>query len=224
MTAPNEYNQQLHSYLQAWRQLLESLAALAAAAPIPGAPPGLMPAASLPAMPKADPTQHLFGYLQAWRQYLEQAAGTVGRAPDPYHATPAEDGSAQTVPPPRRGEPTPPPDLGGSRTGSRETQAATPVWPPRGRDYRLPENDWGGQLPGDIARRAREDRRAVTPSADRGGAEVPASRNSQAAVVARGDRMARPPAIEDAGLITPMPTVGAQFKGLHERMEHRQNG
>lgn len=226
MTVPNDNSQQLHAYLQAWRQLLESLAALAAAAPLPGLPPGLTSAPPpAPAAPAGDYTQHLFGYLQAWRQYLEQAAGTVGRAPGPHPAAHAEDGSAQTVPPPRRGDPVPPPDPGGSRAGWAETTSATPVWPPKGMVYRPADNESGGQLPGEAARRARFDRRAVTPGVEDASVEVPSSRYRQAAVIARGDRIATPPGLEGAGLITPMPTVGdlrhfgKQFKGLTERTQ-----
>ncbi|KMO78140.1 hypothetical protein MCHLDSM_02052 [Mycolicibacterium chlorophenolicum] len=217
---PNDNSQQLQAYLQAWRQLLESLAALAAAAPLPGIPPGLTPTPPAPPTPPAaDPTQHLFGYVQAWRQYLEQAAGTVGRAPGTRPAAYAEDGSAQTVPPPQPGDPVPPTQPVGSRGWRSRSDTGTAGWPPKGKEYRLADNDWGGQLPGDAARRAKSDRRAVAPGIEDASVEVPASRYRQAAVIARGDRTPAPPRLEDAGLIVPLPTLAAQFKGLEERAQ-----
>lgn len=83
---PLDPNQQLLAYLQAWRQLLEQWAAMAAALPaMPGmgtpyaAPvPPVVPGTAAPSAP-ADYAQQLFGHLQAWRQNLEQATATPPR-------------------------------------------------------------------------------------------------------------------------------------------------
>lgn len=214
MTTPGDYTQQLYAYLQAWRQLLESAAALATAMPLPGVVPGL-PAMPAPAAPPqfaapADPTQQLFAHLQAWRQYLEQTVGAAGTAPGPV--TPPEPTvTAQATASPRPTEPVAPADPGGSRTGAQSSSSSS-VPPPQApkAQPRFPKDPFGGQLPFG---------NAVRPDVDR-----------QAAVVARGQQMARPPALEFGGQIVPLinrvdsgaaavPTssVAALFKGLADR-------
>ncbi len=206
MTTPGDYPQQLYAYLQAWRQLLESAAALAAAMPLPGVVPGLpvMPAPAAPpqfAAP-ADPTQQLFAHLQAWRQYLEQTVGAAGTAPGP-------------VTPPEPAQPAAP---GGSTTGAQSSSSSS-VPPPQApkAQPRFPKDPFGGQLPFGNAVRPDVDRQAaVRPEMDR-----------QAAVVARGQQIPRPPALEFGGQIVPLmnrvdaaaptATAAALFKGLVDR-------
>ncbi len=224
MTVPADYNHQLQAHLQAWRQVLEALAALAATVPNLGPNLGLNPAPN-PAMPlgfppappgapPADPTHQLFGYIQAWRNYLEQSVGTVSREPGRRGSSTTEDGSAHADTPPRRGEPEPPPDAGGSRTSK---SSASP-WPPVRRGYPA-DDETGGQVYG-LGRRAMSDPHAPRIRNEDQSLEVPASRFKQAAVIARGERVARPPAMEAAGPTTPTPNLGAvtqQFRGLAER-------
>lgn len=211
MTTPGDYTQQLYAYLQAWRQLLESAAALAAAMPVPGMMPGLpsMPPAAAPPSAAADPSQQLFAHLQAWRQYLEQAVGAAGTAParpqDPAATAPAKPSS------PRPTVPVPPDDAGAGRTGvhSSSDSAGTPP-PPERLQQRAPKNPFGGQLPF--------------------GAQARPDGERQAAVVARGNQIPRPPALEFGGQIVPLmnrldrgaatapaAAVGALFKGLVQR-------
>lgn len=232
MTMPADYSQQLQAYLQAWRQLLESAAALAAAMPLPGMVPGLptMPptTATAPAFPApADHTQQLFGYLQAWRQYLEQ---TVGAANASSGGPRDETTTAHADRPPRPTEPVPPKDPGANRAGSGESSGSTgPKLPPRRQD-RGPRNPFGGQLPTEGALRAPIDRRPVAPGNEDYSVEVPSIHDRQAAAVARGQQIPRPPALEFGQQITPLrgrvdpgstplpaKTFGGLFKGLTER-------
>ncbi len=110
MTSPIDYNQHLLAYLQAWRQLLESSAAMTAGLPMASTPSGMPPAPPMPFMPPMAPpgtsplgmapatdyTQQLFGYLQAWRQYLEQAVGTAqAQAASPTPSTTGPSSGSQ---------------------------------------------------------------------------------------------------------------------------------
>ncbi len=101
MTNPMNYNQQLLSYLQAWRQLLEASAALTSGMPMGPGPMGMPPMPPMPFMPPmtapgtttpgasppADYSQQLFGYLQAWRQYLEHAMSNASGSIQPLQPT-----------------------------------------------------------------------------------------------------------------------------------------
>lgn len=212
MTTPGDYTQQLFAYLQAWRQLLESAAALAAAMPVPGMVPGLppipTPAAPPPFGAPSDPSQQLFAHLQAWRQYLEQTVGAAGTAP----AHPPDSAAAAPAPPssPRPTEPVPPDDANAGRSGAHSSSSSS-ASPPSGfaMQLRPPRNPFGGQITDDL---------------------TAAGVQRQAAVVARGNQIPRPPALEfgqrvaspakrlDPGAAAaPAATVAALFKGLVER-------
>ncbi len=172
MTYPPDYSQQLYAYLQAWRQFLEPLTAMAAMAagmaPPPGpwagpgtypmpAAPGLLPyptayAAPPPAapvapsqVPAADYTQQLVGYLQGWRQQLEQMTGTG--APSSYGSDNASPGR-RPVPPDRAdaGRTSPPDDGPGSLYPKQGTTSS--VVPPKYEAMR-PANVGGSQIPGE---------------------------------------------------------------------------
>jgi hypothetical protein len=199
MTTPPDYQQQLATYLGAWRQLFEALTTLATATPLPGIPPGYAaapmapPPMGMPGSPvgmpgPADHTQQLFGYLQAWRQYLEQAAEQTGAAPAPHAGAPK-----------RPHVPVPPqdPDVGRSQhhddSSGHRSPKRTPTAPV------APRNESGSQVPAD-ALRAPTDRRAMIP---------------------------RPPALETGTQVVPLltgretgsmaPTVDRLFRGLQDR-------
>jgi hypothetical protein len=133
MTNPMNYNQQLLSYLQAWRQLLEASAALTSGMPMGASPMGMPPMPPMPPMPfmppmtapgtnppgsspPADYSQQLFGYLQAWRQYLE-------------HATSNASGSIQPLQPPMGAYPGsyPPGHPTGSQSAGYPSAASEPT-------------------------------------------------------------------------------------------------
>lgn len=210
MTVPPDYNAQLQAHLQAWRQLLDSLAALAATVPNLGPNlgpnPGPNPAAPLgfpPPPPPADPTHQLFGYLKAWRNYLEESAGAVSREPARQESPSTENGSAHTDSRPRRAEPVPPADPGASRASK---SSASP-WPPNRPLPKAPADEYGGQVYG-LAPLTRDATKADAQS----------GRDKQAAVVARGERIARPPAMEAAEPVAPnLSAVTEQFRGLARR-------
>jgi hypothetical protein len=156
MTTPPDYQQQLATYLGAWRQLFEALTTLATATPLPAIPPGLAAAPMAPpgspvGMPgAADHTQQLFGYLQAWRQYLEQTAEQTSAGPAPHASAPQ-----------RKDVPVPPPNPDVSRShqpddGSRRSPKRPPTEPV------APANEGGSQMPTDTLR-APTDRRAMIP-------------------------------------------------------------
>lgn len=162
MTYPPDYSQQLYAYLQAWRQFLEPLTAMAAmAAGIMPAAPGLppyptaypAPPPSPPAapvspaqMPAADYTQQLFGYLQGWRQQLEQMTGTGPAAPSDGNDA-APPGRRPLPPDPADAGRTSPPDDGpGSLYPKQGTTSS--VVPPKYTAMR-PANQGGSQVPGE---------------------------------------------------------------------------
>ena len=107
MTNPMNYNQQLLSYLQAWRQLLEASAALTSGMPMGASPMGMPPMPPTPFMPPmtapgttppgssppTDYSQQLFGYLQAWRQYLEHAMSNASGSIQPLQPMGSYPGS-----------------------------------------------------------------------------------------------------------------------------------
>lgn len=136
MTNPMNYNQQLLSYLQAWRQLLEASAALTSGMPMGASPMGMPPMPPTPFMPPmtapgttppgssppTDYSQQLFGYLQAWRQYLEQAIGT---APGMAMPPPGFPGGAPSTPTqPTAAQATEPPAADAPPTGSQSSFGA----------------------------------------------------------------------------------------------------
>lgn len=142
MTYPADYSQQLYAYLQAWRQFLEPLtamAAMAAGVAYPGAPwaappyPSPYPAPPTPptspvAPPQvpADYTQQLFGHLQGWRQHLEQMTGSKP-APPPYGTDAATPGRRPVPPdPPDAGRTSPPADGPGSLYPTQNTTSVVP--------------------------------------------------------------------------------------------------
>lgn len=215
MTFPIDHGQQLFAYLQAWRQLLEPLAAMTPGNPYSAAPWGLpamppmppaapftppvQPAAPMPTPQPVPPTpkdytQELFGHLQAWRAYLEQMTGA---APAPSATTPDEGGSAQQVPPPSRPRvPIPPPvDTGGQiQRGSlyADDQSSNSPWPPHDMAH-PPANEGGTQVPDELA--SATWRREVDLAA--GGEPRNAPRASrQAAEMARGPQESRLPSYE----------------------------
>ena len=114
MTAPMNYTQQQHAYLQAWRQVLEPLMPMPQAMLHPGGAwpmPAMLPyPQSVPPAPPGIPTtppmapdyaQQLFRYLQAWRQHLEMMLGTppLPAQPSggqPYDTAPPADPSSST--------------------------------------------------------------------------------------------------------------------------------
>ncbi|WP_286174891.1 hypothetical protein [Mycobacterium sp. DL99] len=200
MTYPPDHNQQIYACLQAWRQFLEPLTAMAAMAagmaypagpwtgpptyPMPGAPslppypptypvPPQAPAAPAvqpPAQMPADYAQQLFGYLQGWRQQLEQMTGAPPTPPSSY----GNDGGS----PGRRPLPPDAPDVGrtsppadGSLYPKQGTTA--PVEPPK---YAMaPANPGGSLMPGEQLQR---------------------DSLRQAAVVARGPQIGMAPVAE----------------------------
>ena len=114
MTAPMNYTQQQHAYLQAWRQVLEPLMPMPQAMLHPG---GAWPMPAMPPYPQSVPpappgipttppmapdyAQQLFRYLQAWRQHLEMMLGTppLPAQPSggqPYDTAPPADPSSST--------------------------------------------------------------------------------------------------------------------------------
>ena len=240
MTVPFDYSQQVYAYLQAWRQMLESLAAMAAAMPLPGALPGMIPAAPYPAAPPpgtstppalADYTQQLFGYLQAWRQYLEQTVGAPAAPRMSGQPFPGEPAHAN--PPPRgRGEAVPStnPLANKARRDDGSDSSGSP-WPPKPDKVALvPSNQDGGLMPGERDIGRQYTRQPIARINEGQSIEVPASRYRQAAVIARGDQVARPPALEFGQQVTPLGTaqnpgvaavtragVPSLFKGLRER-------
>jgi hypothetical protein len=159
MTSPStDYAQQLHAYLQAWRQYLEhtigamppppyvqppAWAMSAAPPPAPFMPPPApfmpppMPAAAggSTATPPTDYTQQLLAYLQAWRQYLEQtrcAAATGPPAPPPD--APPPNAPPPVAPPPVAPPPVaPPPDALLPRPAASASN-------PEGLEYVVPEH------------------------------------------------------------------------------------
>jgi hypothetical protein len=206
MTYPADYNQQIYAYLQAWRQFLEPLTAMAAMAAgmaYPAAPwagPGMYPTPTAPSLPPypppypapaaaptapvapaqlpADYAQQLFGYLQGWRQQLEQLTGTGPAYP------PA---GSDTAPPGRRPLPPDPPDAGKSSipadgTGSLYPRPnATPSVDPHKLAAVAPVIGSGSQMPGVVAVDGPQLRRDSI---------------NQAAVVARGPQIATAPMAE----------------------------
>jgi hypothetical protein len=173
MTSPStDYAQQLHAYLQAWRQYLEQTvgamppppyvqppawAMSAAPPPAPFMPPP-MPAAAggSTATPPTDYTQQLLAYLQAWRQYLEQTTGAAAAGlPHPPPASPPPVAPLLqpcpiTTPPPNDPPPDAPPPNGPPRNGPPPN-----AWSPRpassastsqGLEYVVPEQGWMSQF------------------------------------------------------------------------------
>jgi len=154
MTTPPDYQQQLATYLGAWRQLLEALTTLATATPLPGVMPGYAPTPVSAPPPQAfstsaDHTQQMFGYLQAWRRYLEQTAEQTGAGAAPH--SPAAKGTAVPVPPQN-------PDVSRSQHHD-DSPGRSPKRPPTAV---TPANEGGSQMPAD-ALRAPVDRRATIP-------------------------------------------------------------
>lgn len=98
MPSPFDDNQQLTTYVNALRQLLEPLTSATTGQPTPPNPFAQGQNSLLPPAP-ADYSQQLFSYLQAWRQYLENSVGTppAPASPQPPHgnrAAPAQSPSA----------------------------------------------------------------------------------------------------------------------------------
>ena len=125
MNSPMDYNQHLLAYMQAWRQLLETSAAMTSGwpfppgtsgmppvPPMPPMPPGMPPGPPMPPMPPMPPgsgggtanpppdyAQQLFSYLGTWRRYLEQAIGAApGTSMPPTTGHPAGGQSTPTYP------------------------------------------------------------------------------------------------------------------------------
>ncbi len=129
MTSPMDYNQHLLAYLQAWRQLLETSAAMTSGWPFPPGMPGIPGMPPMPpgsgggaADPPTDYAQQLFSYLQAWRQYLEQAIGT---APGMAMPPPGFPGGAPSTPTqPTAAQATEPPAADAPPTGSQSSFGA----------------------------------------------------------------------------------------------------
>jgi uncharacterized protein with NAD-binding domain and iron-sulfur cluster len=111
MTTPlTDYHQQLLSYLQSWRQLLEQSMTLMRGLTLPTGVPGGMPATPfLPPMFSApattpptagtsptDYTQQLLASLQSWRQHLEQATGAAVPTPRQYQPPSTQPVAAAT--------------------------------------------------------------------------------------------------------------------------------
>jgi hypothetical protein len=224
MTFPHDYGQQLFAYLQAWRQILEPLAAMTPGNPYPAAPWG-MPA--MPPMPPTAPTpapqpvapapadynQQLFGYLQAWRQYLEQttsarpgARPTVQPPSWSYPTTPTAAGSPDEERPtgaPR--VPIPPPSDTGGRLHRDSLYAAeqssNSPWPPRKVNLH-PASEVGGQVPDDLAAAMPVDRLAG------GESRTPRRASRQAAEMARGPQELRSPFFEGGNQLSDLGLEG----------------
>ena len=204
MTSPFDFNQQLYAYVNAWRQLLASLAVMSAGVPSPGGQwgspvmPGYPPA--VPAMPPApaDYTQQLLGQLQAWREHLEQTAGT----PTPAQPTPPEREHAMPIRPPRgedAGKASPPVPSGAvvDHTGG---SGSTSLPPPRVALVR-PSTEDGSQGPFGFDRALNSARQLVSPLNEDVSDHMPPTRSTQAARLARGEQVVQPPAREGvAGL------------------------
>lgn len=152
MTSPIDYNQQLLSYLQAWRQLLAASTAMTSGLPLPPTPYGMPPAPPMPIVPPMPPaatgqpmmsaptdyTQQLFAYLQLWRQYLEQA---IGVQPGGFaSAGPQPTGSEPTGSQPTQAQPTGSQSSGSQSGGSQSggLHSPSPVLVPV-----PPDNPWG---------------------------------------------------------------------------------
>lgn len=204
MTYPPDYSQQLYAYLQAWRQFLEPLTAMAAMAagmtvptgpwagpgmypppiapglpPYPTAYPAPPPAAPVsPAqVPAADYTQQLFGYLQGWRQHLEEVTGT-GPAATSYGSDAAPPGRRPVPPDPADAGRTSPPDDGPGSLYPRQGTTSSVVPP----TYAMaPANQGGSQVPGEAP--------VLSPAFQRDSLRQPA-------VEARGPVMAAAPVAE----------------------------
>ncbi|OBF32593.1 hypothetical protein A5719_28610 [Mycolicibacterium peregrinum] len=206
MTYPPDYSQQLYAYLQAWRQFLEPLTAMAAMAAGMAVPPGPwagpggypIPAPGLPPyptaypaqppsppaapvspaqVPAADYTQQLFGYLQGWRQQLEQMTGTA--TPTTYGNDAGTPGRRPVPPDPADAGRTSPPDDGpGSLYPRQSTTSSVP--PPKFEAMR-PANQSGSQVPGEAP--------ALSPQFQRDSLRQPA-------VVARGPQIDMAPIAE----------------------------
>ena len=95
--SPFEADPQLLQYLQAWRRLLEPLAAMT--------PPNLIPPCPGTPPPPQSPApgayaEQLFGYLQNWRRHLEQMAATASAPPPDPGGPPAGGTPGGTGPAP----------------------------------------------------------------------------------------------------------------------------
>jgi hypothetical protein len=193
MTSPIVYNQQLLAYLQAWRQLLETSAAMTSGLPFPPTSSAMPPSPPMPFMPSMAPaaasssmtgpptdyTQQLFGYLQAWRQYLEQAIGAPPARPE--SATTQPTGSQPTGTQTAGSQPAGSQSIGSQSTGSQST------WPPNLVPVR-PDYDYGtGVVSDDFGSRfayASRDRGPETMrslSADRGSGSAFAAKSGAVA-------------------------------------------
>ncbi len=221
MTSPQDYTERYHAYMRAWHQVLEPLAAMAAAWPMPDTPMA-MPGYSPPVPPAGsgglastpgDYAQQLFGQLQSWRQYLEQMTGgqrTMMHPPVPYPAKTPDYGPAGAQPQygpagtqPQGGNSTQPQGGGDGAAPAAQpggTSAAAALAAPPGSgptpppDIAVkPTNDLGNQSP-------YGSRNPVRPGLVDQSISVPFKFESQAAKLARG------PIVSDA----PVGELGAR--------------
>lgn len=215
MTSPFDYNQQLYAYLQAWRQILEPLAAMAPPMLYPSMPP------TMPAMPPATPgstpatgdySDRLFGYLQAWRRHLEQTTATASTTPEPaYRAAPVDTDGEDGWSPHR--QPLHPP--GGEHRPRNPGETDATAVPPPGdtADYLGKSGSTGPTSAATVALQPITPGGSMVPPGDFSAAmnaspyPVSPSLYGQAAVRARGRQVVVPPASEFGSRVHASPRV-----------------